>query len=188
MHTRPSYWRRAAEAGSWTGETFLLHRDGSEIPVSQAIMVHKGPDGDVQFISTIARDITERKRVESRLWIREQIVDAVSEAIMVTAPWRADNPIVYVNPAFERMTGYKAHDVIGRNARILMGAGTDQDAVAEIGRTVEEQKPFRREVLTYRADGTSFWSAISIAPLYDDQGRCGLCRGGHQRRIGPPAA
>ena len=162
---------RAAEAGSWTGETYLLHRDGSEIPVSQAIMVHKGPESEVQFVSTIARDIRESKRVESRLRLREQIVESASEGIMVTAPWRIDNPIVFVNPAFERMTGYKAHDVVGRNWRFLVGPATDPAAIEEIGLAVKNQQPFQGELLTYRAEGTSFWSAISIAPLYDDQGR-----------------
>ena len=56
----------AARTGSWSGETALLSRDGREIPVSQVILAHKGADGLVEFFSTIARDISERKQVEAR--------------------------------------------------------------------------------------------------------------------------
>jgi PAS domain S-box-containing protein len=54
----------AAEKGSWSGETALLTRDGREIPVHQVLLAHRAPEGEIDFISTIARDITERKRAE----------------------------------------------------------------------------------------------------------------------------
>ncbi len=55
----------AVRDGAWSGETALLHRSGREIPVSQVILAHKAPNGAVEFLSTIARDITERKRAEA---------------------------------------------------------------------------------------------------------------------------
>ncbi|MBI4013345.1 MAG: response regulator, partial [Candidatus Rokubacteria bacterium] len=55
----------AIRDGIWSGETALLSRDGREIPVSQVIIVHKAPDGSVKYLSTIARDLTERKRAEA---------------------------------------------------------------------------------------------------------------------------
>lgn len=54
----------AARDGMWQGETAFLSRDGREIPVSQVILAHKAPDGRVEYYSTIARDITERKEAE----------------------------------------------------------------------------------------------------------------------------
>jgi len=54
----------AIRDGIWSGETAFLHRDGHEIPVIQVIIAHKSPDGEVEFLSTIAHDITERKRIE----------------------------------------------------------------------------------------------------------------------------
>lgn len=56
----------ALRNGIWSGETVLLSRQGRHIPVSQVIMAHKGPDGSVEFLSTIARDISERKQAEQR--------------------------------------------------------------------------------------------------------------------------
>ncbi len=57
----------ASSAGAWTGETAILGADGTEIPVSQVIIAHRGPDGQIRFFSTIARDIRERKAYEARL-------------------------------------------------------------------------------------------------------------------------
>ena len=56
----------AAQKGVWSGETALLHRDGHEIPVSQVILAHKGPDGNVEYFSTIARDISVSKALEKQ--------------------------------------------------------------------------------------------------------------------------
>src|SRR5712691_1330814 len=57
----------ASRAGVWNGETAILGADGTEIPVSQVIIAHRGPDGEIRFFSTIARDIRERKAYEARL-------------------------------------------------------------------------------------------------------------------------
>ncbi|HZT06400.1 MAG TPA: GAF domain-containing protein [Chloroflexota bacterium] len=57
----------AIRDGIWSGESTFLARDGREIPVSQLILAHKGPDGSVDFYSTIARDLTERRRIEAQL-------------------------------------------------------------------------------------------------------------------------
>ncbi|MBP7462105.1 MAG: PAS domain S-box protein, partial [Candidatus Delongbacteria bacterium] len=51
--------------GGWRGETALLHRDGHEIPVSQIIIPHRGNDGQIIYLSTIMRDITQRKQAEN---------------------------------------------------------------------------------------------------------------------------
>src|SRR5213078_2633811 len=57
----------ASSTGAWTGETAILDADGTEIPVSQVIIAHRGPDGAIRFFSTIARDMRERKAYEARL-------------------------------------------------------------------------------------------------------------------------
>ncbi len=53
--------------GQWSGETAILTRGGREVPVSQTVLAHKGPDGMVQFFSTIIRDISTQKEIESAL-------------------------------------------------------------------------------------------------------------------------
>jgi PAS domain S-box-containing protein len=158
-------------SGPWTGELRMRRRDGHEIPVSLALMVHRDADGQPCFMSTIARDVTERKRAETRLRLRERALEVVSEGIVFTDPRLQDNPIVYVNPAFERITGYRAADVLGRNCRFLQGPKSQQDVIDVIQQAISRQESCAVELVNYRADGTHFWNAISIAPLCDERGQ-----------------
>ncbi|HLJ59271.1 MAG TPA: HD domain-containing phosphohydrolase [bacterium] len=72
----------ALRDGSWRGETVLATRDGREIPVSQVIIAHSAPSGDVEFLSTIARDISERKRAEEQLQRQFERLGALREIDM----------------------------------------------------------------------------------------------------------
>ena len=71
----------ALQTGLWNGETTFLSRDGTEIPASQVILAHKGPNGEVEFLSTIARDITERKRAEEAVKAQRQRFNDVLEIL-----------------------------------------------------------------------------------------------------------
>ena len=66
----------AVKEGYWEGETTLLHKDGTEIPVAQVIISHKGEDGEVEFLSTVIRDITEQKRYEEELLKKNKELEA----------------------------------------------------------------------------------------------------------------
>jgi diguanylate cyclase (GGDEF)-like protein/PAS domain S-box-containing protein len=100
-------------------------------------------------------------------------LDAASDVILVTEadPRGPDGPkVVYVNPAFSRMTGYAPEEIIGKTPRILQGPGTDQATRAEIREHLSKWKPVRVEVLNYRKDGTPFWAELDIRPVADADG------------------
>jgi len=92
-------------------------------------------------------------------------------SVVVTDATVPDNPIVYVNRAFEVLTGYSARDCIRRNCRFLQGRGTDMAVAAEIRRAVKAGQPLRRELLNYRKDGTAFWNELAIDPIRNKRGR-----------------
>jgi PAS domain S-box-containing protein len=96
---------------------------------------------------------------------------ASSVSFTISDPRLPDNPLVWVNPAFERMTGYAASEIIGRNCRILQGPGTDRDAVGRVREAIERGEAVRAELLNYRKDGTPFWNAFTISPVVDGERR-----------------
>ncbi len=89
----------------------------------------------------------------------------------LTDPHQDDNPIIFCNQAFEQLTGYGQHEILGQNCRFLQGAGTDPAAVAEIRRNLEAHEDVHLELMNYRKDGTSFWNALFISPVVDTTGR-----------------
>ena len=99
-----------------------------------------------------------------------QILARAPFSIVLTDPALADNPIVYVNDAFERATGYARPAIIGRNCRFLQGDDTDAATVRKIGEAIREKRELMVDILNYRADRTPFWNRLMIAPLYDAAG------------------
>lgn len=80
------------------------------------------------------------------------------------------NPIVYVNTAFEAMTGYAASDVIGRNCNFLQGPGSDPDVVAAMRGAVARGEEIEVQILNYRKTGEPFWNELRITPRRDAGG------------------
>lgn len=91
-------------------------------------------------------------------------------AMIATDPHQADNPIVFANDAFLKLTGYGLDEVVGRNCRFLQGPDTDQDVVAKLREVIDEQTFGYVEIINYKKDGTPFWNALHISPVYDDDG------------------
>jgi hypothetical protein len=92
-------------------------------------------------------------------------------ASVVTDPRLPDNPIVAVNDAFCRLTGYAEDEIIGRNCRFLAGPDTEPAAQAVLREAVRQERPALVRILNYRKDGTPFRNAVMIAPVLDAEGR-----------------
>ncbi|WP_114947192.1 PAS domain S-box protein [Microvirga calopogonii] len=85
--------------------------------------------------------------------------------MLATDPRAPDNPIVYVNEAFCRITGYSPEEAIGRNCRFLQASGTDQNVVAQIREAVSAGRAVSAELLNRRKDGSEFWNHLFITPI-----------------------
>ncbi len=90
--------------------------------------------------------------------------------MILTDPNQDDNPIAFANKAFLDLTGYEESEVLGRNCRFLQGAQTDRAAVAELRDAVKAHDSIALELLNYRRDGSPFWNAVFIGPVYDVEG------------------
>jgi diguanylate cyclase (GGDEF)-like protein/PAS domain S-box-containing protein len=101
--------------------------------------------------------------------LRERAIEASVNAIAITAATRG-SPTVYVNPAFERMTGYSRADVAGRGLDLLYGDDLDQPGVEEVRAALREQRDVHTVLRCYRKDGSMFWNELSVSPVRDEHG------------------
>ncbi|MFQ3623333.1 MAG: ATP-binding protein [Acetobacteraceae bacterium] len=101
----------------------------------------------------------------------EAAIAATPTGVTIADPSQPDCPIVYLNDAFTRMTGYRPDEVLGRNCRFLQGPATDRGAVARIRAAIAAREPVTVEMVNYRKDGTRFWNELRVAPVFAPDGR-----------------
>jgi diguanylate cyclase (GGDEF)-like protein/PAS domain S-box-containing protein len=114
---------------------------------------------------------TRHRELLEELRLSRTIFNSVSNGITISDATKADHPLTYVNPAFERMTGYLAHEVSGRNCRFLQGNDHEQEGVARIRQAIREEREERALLKNYRKDGAPFWNELYMSPIRDADGR-----------------
>ncbi len=102
--------------------------------------------------------------------LRERAVVATDIAFTITDPRQPDDPLIWVNPSFTRITGWSYEEAVGRNCRFLQGPATDPAAVAEVRAALRAQEAVTVTLLNHRRDGTAFWNQLSISPVFDGEG------------------
>jgi PAS domain S-box-containing protein len=98
------------------------------------------------------------------------VVRETSIATIITDPNGVDNPIVFANSAFCRMTGYRLGEIFGRNCRFLQGPDTDIASVARISMALRARKPIGIDIRNYRKNGSQFLNRLLVAPAYTESG------------------
>lgn len=98
----------------------------------------------------------------------EQAMAQTRMAICLSDPKQPDSPIIFANRAFIELTGYAENEIVGRNCRFLQGEDTDPAAVRRIRAALEAQDVVVVELVNYRKDGSKFWNALHLGPIYDD--------------------
>jgi PAS domain S-box-containing protein len=122
----------------------------------------------VRINAELTRELLESRVLDEAHQLQVKAFDAFLQGVTITDPTRKDNPIVYVNEGFTRLTGYSREEVIGKNGRFLQGKDTSPETIAVIRDAVREVRPCFVEIQNYRKDGTPFWNALSIAPIFDE--------------------
>ncbi|MCP5284145.1 MAG: PAS domain S-box protein [Burkholderiaceae bacterium] len=136
---------------------------------AEAVLDQQGAVG--QVVVTFV-DVGRRVMVEAHLRLLEAAVSRLNDIVLITeAPADASPRIVYVNPAFERVTGHSAVDAMGRSPKFLQGPDTDPAEAARVATAVRSHRPVHAELLNYARDGRSYWVEIDIVPLVDKTGR-----------------
>ncbi|RCJ15888.1 histidine kinase [Nostoc sp. ATCC 43529] len=148
----------------------MLAADGRAIWLRDVIsVVHEA--GTPTMLRGFMFDITDLKLVEETLRLRERALAATSNGIIITDARLAYNPVIYVNPGFEQITGYSTTDVIGQNCRFLQGPDTEQLALDELRSSIKAGTSCKVILRNYRKDGILFWNELSISPIHDENGK-----------------
>ena len=97
-------------------------------------------------------------------------VRATRMPMIITNPRLSDNPVVFTNDAFCRLSGYGRDEILGRNCRFLQGPDTDPQTVRKIRDAVGRAESIEIDIQNYRKDGETFWNRLLMAPVYDTEG------------------
>ncbi|ELZ73994.1 bacterio-opsin activator [Haloferax prahovense DSM 18310] len=138
------------------------------VPVVDSNLFERLPERVESVVAWRRRGATAASKITEDL--KEQAIDEAPVGITVADCSLPDRPLVYVNEAFEAMTGYSADAALGRNCRYLQGPNTDPERVAELRRAIEAEESASVELLNYRANGETFWNRVDVAPLSGPDG------------------
>ena len=170
---------RIAEGQPIAGESVTAERDSGVVPAREPLWVTGFPltgapglsDRALVVFFRLADANSGNRQVEDVLsGLRDRAVLATDVSFTISDPNMPDDPLVWVNPAFTRITGYSFEETVGRNCRFLQGPATDRDVVAAMRRALEDEQSITVTVLNYRKDGTAFWNEVSMSPVYDGAG------------------
>ncbi len=159
----------ATRDGVWSGEvTIFSHIDHKEINISQVIVAHKNDLGQVEFFSTIARDITSLKTAEKALAMFAKVFESTQEGMMITD---AKNDIQNVNPAFTAITGYSKEEILGKNPRFLQSGQHDISFYQKLWQTIDTVGQWQGEIWNRRKNGELYAEWLTISTIKDDKGK-----------------
>src|SRR5207342_2805805 len=139
------------EPGEQPFETVARAADGSSFPV--AITLTRVEEIEPPAYTAALRDLTERAAWQSALNLHGTVLNAAGSGIVIADATQLGAPLVYVNPAFERITGYTSAEVVGKNWDLLHGAETETAAIETISAALERGDECSITLVNYRKDG-----------------------------------
>ncbi len=116
------------------------------------------------------RDTTDAKWAEQELLLRERALSSSADGVVITSMTLPNQPIIYVNHAFEQITGYESHEVLGMNCRLLQRDDRDQPEVHLLREAIAQGRSCEVVIRNYRKDGTMFYNELGVAPVRSPEG------------------
>jgi PAS domain S-box-containing protein len=127
--------------------------------------------GQVTQVLFGGQDIEPVGALQGRVRLFESAVASVVVGVTLSDARDPELPLTFVNPAFERITGYTLAECLGRNCRFLQGLDRSQPGVAVLRTAAREGRAAHVVLRNYRKDGSLFWNSITLSPLFDEQGQ-----------------
>ncbi|MGE5649281.1 MAG: EAL domain-containing protein [Bacillota bacterium] len=178
-----SMWReQALQRGFNSKLTLPLAHDGKNLGLLNVYAAE--PDAfdaeEVELLAGLANAVavalqflrhrSGQQAAEAAFHLRQRAIEASANAIVITSATPPHYPVEYVNPAFERMTGYSAQEIVGKSLRVLHRNDKEQAGLEELRRLLRTQQEGHVTLRNYRRDGSMFWTDVHVAPVRDDSG------------------
>jgi PAS domain S-box-containing protein len=148
-------------------EVEMRRLDGSTFTASCSTSPLHDRAGRYQGAVAIIRDVTERNEAESRSRLRAEMLDAVGEAVAAARP---DGTMLYMNPAAERLFGWRSSEIVGKEGLKLLGPPEVADEAARVHESLVAGKHFAGDLLLMRRDGTKIRAHMTSSPVLDESG------------------
>lgn len=126
-------------------------------------------DTSLQIVNELSGARGEGEQGWERL-LESALMATTDDCFTISDFQQPDCPLVYVNPGFEKVTGYSAEEVLGRNCRFLQGTDRYQPALDTLREALSKGRKCQVLLRNYRKDGTFFWNELHLYPLHDDKG------------------
>ena len=164
------HWQSLREQKRMIFETQYLTKTGRTIDIE--VVGNFIEFDSKEYNCAFLRDITQRKQAERQLHLLETCISNINDVVLITAPDinNGGPRIIYVNDAFERMTGYSRHEAVGQTPRILQGPKTSRIELDRIRAALEKQQAIRAELINYQKNGREYWIEIDIVPVFSPAG------------------
>jgi PAS domain S-box-containing protein len=154
-------------------ENFFIDNRGMKHWMLNSKVPFRNNNNDIIGLVGISREITERKKEETRLKLLESVILNTNDAVVITEILNAGlikNSIIFVNQSYCKMTGYSLEEVLGKSPSILQGINTDKEILKQVKASMDALEPCQYEVINYKKNGEEFWSSISLSPISDSNG------------------
>jgi two-component system, cell cycle sensor histidine kinase and response regulator CckA len=152
--------------------TWQLRRADGESMAAEVTTLDLDFEGQSARLAMI-RDVTAVRQFEEEKLLLRTAISRINDLLVITRALPAPDgsyPIVFVNEAFERQTGWRREEVLGRSSTLLDGPGTDRGVVARIQDHLRRGESAREEVRHYTKEGREYWVELVIVPVYDADG------------------
>lgn len=122
-----------------------------------------------EWVGTL-HDIHEQRESAETLLLRDRSLGAIAQGVVITDARQADNPITYVNTAFQNITGFSAQESLGKNCRFLQGLRSDPQVIERIRAALTRRQVARETLINYKKSGEPLHNELSVAPVFDNSG------------------
>ena len=171
IYTSSSNYRKVSakiqRGKSWRGAVTMQSKSGRILDIELRADTIKNSTGEIIGAVSIHTDITQRLRTETELRLRERAIAASNNGVLISDATIPNSPIMYVNSAFEKITGYSISEAIGQNRDFYINNSLDSK---KLDSEKQNHKFLTTIIRNSRKDNSECWNELSISPVFSKKG------------------